>query len=261
MSSLATKSLVAFRERKDRHARARVLVRLVGRTFPDGGSGENPPRWATPSAALVLACSTVACGDSLIESADNGDVPSFAHDLSAVSGGKGSPDIVPWPKGLITYAFDELNPSLPEGRFRLEVQAGFDEWSRVTENRVLFIEVAEPRSAQLVVGFRSGNHNGSESCLDQFSSPSQTIAHVFTYNRLCLAGAIHLNLDLAWVVDGSNIKGTYDVRYAILHEVGHVLGLGHIDEPGHIMHTEYIGVVRKLTEQEGQDAIAVLDGI
>jgi hypothetical protein len=43
-----------------------------------------------------------------------------------------------------------------------------------------------------------------------------------------------------------------------MHEVGHLLGLPHTATPGHIMFHEYVGVVRRLTDAEG-DAIAAIN--
>ncbi|MEM7158988.1 MAG: matrixin family metalloprotease [Myxococcota bacterium] len=184
---------------------------------------------------------------------------SFAHDLRT-SDADGGParSITPWPAGEITFAFLGETPGLDVYRFREEARAGLLEWQKATSRRVVFTEMEDPLQASVLISFRPGDHQGDRDCGDQFTNPAETVAHVFTYDQDCQAGVIHLNQDLDWVMNGSGAPGTYDVRYVILHEVGHLLGLPHHLEPGHIMHTDYMGAVRTLTEEEGQDAVAAL---
>jgi len=153
-----------------------------------------------------------------------------------------------------------MHPDLDEATYRNEVRAALDEWTRATDSRRIFHGIDDPRQAQVVFGFRRADHMGTAKCEDAFSGGKLTIAHAFTFESTCLAGIIHLNQDLKWVMDGSNRKGTYDVRYAVLHEVGHILGLNHVNTPGNIMYADYVGVVRKLTDEESLAVIAVLDG-
>ncbi len=217
----------------------------------------------TSFAITSVACGLAACSSGLEPSLDIEEPApaSFAHDLRT-AGGEGSAEkrLVPWPGGTISYAVEDIPAHIDEGAFRTEVLAAFDEWERVTQGHVVFDRQEDTPGAQILIGFRRGTHVGNASCADEFTNPVGTIAHVFTYEQDCLAGVIHLNQDLDWVMNGNNERGKYDVRYAILHEVGHLLGLGHIPEPGHIMYPEYVGVVRKLTEAEGLDAIAAIEG-
>ncbi|MEZ4300802.1 MAG: matrixin family metalloprotease [Polyangiaceae bacterium] len=208
----------------------------------------------------MLGCQPGAADD---DPGPDAELASFAQDLSNVggekSGAEGQP-IEPWPTSSVSYAFDGMHPDLDEPTFRSEVRAALDEWTWATEGRRTFHEIADPHDAQIVLGFRAADHAGAGNCKDSFSRGLLTIAHAYTFESTCLAGTIHLNQDLTWVMDGSNRKGTYDVRYAVLHEVGHILGLSHVNEPGHIMYANYVGVVRKLTQEESQAVIAVLDG-
>lgn len=217
--------------------------------------------WRKSVALGTLSALLVACTENVTETGGWATAPaSFVHDLSSVRG-QDVGAIEPWPTEHVSYAIESLHPSLDEAMFRAEVRAALDEWSRVIDERRMFYEVDDPRSAQLVIGFRTSAHDVTlAGCPDKFTQGVRTIAHVFTYESECLAGIVHLNSDLTWVMDGSNRKGNYDVRYAILHEVGHLLGLEHTYEPGHIMFPEYIGVVRKLRNEEGQDVLDLLDG-
>lgn len=155
-----------------------------------------------------------------------------------------------------TFAVDPTGAPIPHDTFRVEVRAALTEWARATELRRQFYEVDDPLTAQFVFAFRTPDHR--ETCDKGFTHADNTIAHAFTGASSCLAGVVHLNAGIEWYTDGSNRFGTYDVRSAILHEVGHLLGLPHFATPGHIMFHEYVGVVRRLTDEEGNDAIDVI---
>lgn len=204
-----------------------------------------------------------ACGGD--PDADAGGLPpttpwpaSYAHDLSEIGQSGAQVDIEPWKWTVISYAVVPGNDDpLDREAFRAELRAALDEWSRVTEFKRQFYEEDDANSAQFIFAFKAPYH--SETCDDGFTDGETTIAHAFTSNSPCLAGVVHLNAGLEWYTDGSNRFGTYDLRSALLHETGHLLGLPHIDTPGHIMYPEYVGVVRRLTDQEGADAIQVID--
>lgn len=183
---------------------------------------------------------------------------SYAHDLSHGNLAQSSEpiNIVPWGSMVISYAVDADGAPVDRDTFRAEVRAALDEWSRVTEQRRQFYEVEDPLTAQFVFAFRTRDHR--ETCDEGFTNADNTIAHAFTSDSKCLAGVVHLNAGLEWYTDGSNRFGTYDVRSALLHETGHLIGLGHFETPGHIMFHEYVGVVRRLTDAEGDDAIGVI---
>lgn len=217
----------------------------------------------TPTVWLGLAA-IVACGD---DSAGGGadsvgfqvhwPPASYAHDLAHAGQGDGQVDIIPWRFAVISYAVVAgRSDPIDHDTFRAEVRAALDEWTRVTDLERQFYEV-DDANAQFVFAFGAQDH--TEACDEGFTSAANTIAHAFTSDSPCMAGVVHLNAGLEWYTDGSNRFGTYDVRSAILHETGHLLGLPHAETPGHIMFHEYVGVVRRLTDAEGADAIRVIE--
>jgi hypothetical protein len=220
--------------------------------------------WLAAFGLSVIACGAGDLTDtSHHEHAVSDDataLASFAHDLNDLSdplAARNDRAITPWPSAQISYAVEPLPGFIDHGHFHLELRRGLDEWERATLHRRVFFRIENVRDAQLVFGFQSPDHH--DSCDRGFSTRAHTIAHAFTFDVPCKAGVVHLNAHLRWVLNGSHRKGTYDVRYAVMHEVGHLLGLGHIDEPGHIMHPEYGGVFRQLSNKESADVLEALE--
>lgn len=209
---------------------------------------------------VALACGDYAAGeDDSAGFAAQWPPASYAHDLSHKGEAGGQVDIVPWEFSEISYAViaGDGDP-IDRDTFRAEVRAALDEWTRVTALSRQFYEAEGVEAAQFVFSFEAPAH--AEGCDAGFTHPENTIAHAFTGDSRCMAGVVHFNAGLEWYADGSNRFGTYDVRSAVLHETGHLLGLPHFATPGHIMFHEYVGVVRRLTEAEGGDALCVIEG-
>ena len=66
-----------------------------------------------------------------------------------------------------------------------------------------------------------------------------------------------LNAKFNWNTDGSN----YDVETVLLHENGHVAGLGHSTEPGAVMEATYAGVRRALTDDDRDGLVGLYPSV
>lgn len=145
-----------------------------------------------------------------------------------------------WPdrKRQLTYAF------LPENQVPLNVQnlfsRAFDRWSKVTT--LTFTQITSFQQADIKIGFFSGDHGDGE----PFDGVLGTLAHAFAPT----VGRLHLDNDENWVIDGDFITAAplsaVDLESVAVHEIGHLLGLGHSSIEDAIMYPTIPSGVRKV---------------
>ncbi|KAL4639226.1 hypothetical protein ACB092_03G202400 [Castanea dentata] len=155
-----------------------------------------------------------------------------------------------WPEGHydLTYAFN------PEGDITDEIRGvfsrAFDRWSRVTP--LTFELSTSPYLADITIGFFNGDHGDGE----PFDGILGTLAHAFSPP----SGRFHLDAAESWVVDGDVTMSTslaaIDLESVAVHEIGHVLGLGHSSVVESIMYPAITSRTRKV-ELHSDDIMGV----
>nr|GMD21004.1 metalloendoproteinase 2-MMP-like [Ipomoea batatas] len=147
-----------------------------------------------------------------------------------------------WPAGKteLTFAF------LPENQLSDVVKGvfarAFDRWSEVTP--LTFMETASFSAADIRVGFFRGDHGDG----DPFDGALGTLAHAFSPPD----GRLHMDGDENWVLDGDflssagSVLSATDLESVAVHEIGHILGLGHSSVEGTIMYPTLPATTRKV---------------
>ncbi|CAK9169763.1 unnamed protein product [Ilex paraguariensis] len=118
-----------------------------------------------------------------------------------------------WPrsKAKLTYAF---LPGTHQASLS-SVGRAFSKWASVSSFR--FSQTENYKNADLKIAFYSGNHGDGV----PFEGPGGILAHAFAPTD----GRLHFDADERWS-DGV-VPGLVNLESVALHEIGHLLGLGH----------------------------------
>lgn len=114
--------------------------------------------------------------------------------------------------------------------FRRELRAAFDAWSRAAD--VTFVPVDDPARADIVIGAQRRPRGRA------FTDVSYG-ALIQDKTRRIRRSLVCLNPAIRWKVGFDGNVDIYDLRYTLIHEIGHAIGLDHPGPSGQIMSFKY----------------------
>lgn len=111
-----------------------------------------------------------------------------------------------------------------------ETAAAFRVWERAAN--VSFHQVDDARDADIVLGAHAHPY-GRAFANVAYASDSEEGVRAISQALVCL------NPDYDWKVGFDGNKDVYDIRYTLVHEIGHAIGLDHPGPSGQVMGFRY----------------------
>jgi predicted Zn-dependent protease len=150
--------------------------------------------------------------------------------------------------------------AIPAGMFSAQVDAAFQAWQRAAN--ISFIRTADVASADIVIGAeldpvgrsftnvatRAGSAAPSNSRLVSVAGGD---AGGITRSLICL------NPAQGWKAGFDGNLAVYDVRYTLMHEIGHAIGLDHPDGAPALMDYHYTEAFSALQSVDIAGAVAL----
>jgi len=121
-------------------------------------------------------------------------------------------------------------PDLPFETLEYEAAAAFRVWERAAN--LSFYRVEDVRNADIVLGAQ-GEPIGRAFANITYVPGSHHGVRVIDQALVCL------NPDRKWKVGFDGDKDVYDIRYTLIHEIGHAIGLDHPGPVGQVMGFRY----------------------
>lgn len=155
-----------------------------------------------------------------------------------------------WPssKYELTYTFHSEFQNPNEQDMRSACSQAFQRWESVSQFK--FQEAPAGSQADIVIGFYGNDHGKN----DNFSAPEKTVwAHAFYPQD----GRLHYNGEQNWSTN-PNMRQT-DLETVAVHEIGHLLGLAHSNDPNAVMYADIDqGTIKRELTQDDIDGIHTL---
>jgi predicted outer membrane repeat protein len=157
-----------------------------------------------------------------------------------------------WPDRAITWrARDNLIPALGDAGV-YATRAAFTLW----EEAGVGLTFEEASIADIEVGAFAGEHD-SEGAELAFDGPGGVAGHAFDAGDALAPGAVHLDAGENWSDGPSYDSSVLDAQTVIAHEIGHSLGLCHVDDSSALMADAYHGRLERLGDADLQALLSL----
>ncbi|MGM0451015.1 MAG: matrixin family metalloprotease [Pseudomonadota bacterium] len=135
---------------------------------------------------------------------------------------------------------------LPRETLARETAAAFRVWEGAAG--LSFYQVTDAQDADIVIGAQGQPRGRAFANVSYASGPKKEDVRAIDQALVCL------NPDEEWKVGFDGDTDTYDIRYTLIHEIGHAIGLDHPGPSGQVMGFRY---TETFDELQGGD----LDGV
>lgn len=119
--------------------------------------------------------------------------------------------------------------SIERADFETAAEEAFRTWEAVSGVR--FVKAASPAEAGILIGIDLGNHGWAHA--DVKTAPGENGVDVITRGLVCLS------TEKSWKIGFGGDPAAQDVRYTLIHEIGHAIGLNHASPYGQVMSFNY----------------------
>jgi hypothetical protein len=141
---------------------------------------------------------------------------------------------------------------IPFEAFRGEVRAAFDAWQAAAN--IQFRETSSPANAGILIGSDAkarGRAFTNVALRDDAGPAGRASVGAIRQSLICL------NPEKPWKIGFDGNLDVYDLRYTIMHEIGHAIGLDHPSPEGRLMSFRYVETARGLTSGDAAGAVAL----
>ncbi|MDP2620204.1 MAG: matrixin family metalloprotease [Hyphomicrobiales bacterium] len=126
---------------------------------------------------------------------------------------------------------------IPASVFQSELRAAFAEWEVAANIR--FRDAKDPTAADILIGAQDAPRGWAFTNVD-YADASDGRTRTISKALICL------NPERPWKIGFDGNIDIYDLRYTLLHEIGHAIGLDHPGPKGELMSFKYRETFRSL---------------
>jgi hypothetical protein len=138
--------------------------------------------------------------------------------------------------------------NIKAARFQSELELAFQAWERIAG---IVLVPGDPESADILIGTQIAPRGRA------FTNVSYDEVAKTTGIRSITRALICLNPTERWKIGFDGNLDVYDLRYTLMHEIGHAIGLNHPEVRGALMHFKYLEKFRTLQTGDAEGAVAL----